>query len=1015
MRRTLAWGIAGGIGGLVVGLVEVLVLVLFASGMFFDAQELAVTALFTVGISIGAGCCCFLLLASARAGFNWVRRRCALASWQRISLCAAQFFPLVCYVLWQLTKGPQASQVPGRTGWVIGLSLVSAIVGAWTADRLPQWLADHPGQQRWVALTSGLLAAACYYVDLVVLVRLYPIFHASLTIFTYLFSGLGVAMAWRIDRERIPFSWLISPVVIGVMLACFCIFSVMGTQNPRFVMGERTAAVADILALAQRIAPSESNIPLEATPISPTAVLTEEVHGPRITRPASNIILLSVDAMRWDRLALFGANPQIAPTLNRLATQSVVFSRAYTPIPHTSYAISSLLTGKFTHALAQLPGATEIHETWPQVLHRFRYETAGFFTRAIFFIDRHRFAPYERSGFGFKHHKVDYRVPADARADQLIAYLETARTGKSPIFAWAHFFDPHEPYDETCTRFGPTDEDRYNCEIWRVDQAIGRVLAYLDDAFPNALLTVFADHGEEFEDHGGQFHGTSLYDEQVRVPLLMRIPGVSHRIIETPVSLVDLMGTHLAILDIPIPARCRSKDLTGLIAGTTKDGEAFAQAHGANMIATRAFKLICQHGLDLCQLYDLEKDPKEQRSVAVAHPDLTQALKQRLRNWRHSHAKFELRPVTGTSEADQRWPKAVRDAIAGEPAAIPSLIALIQQDERSTVRRKAAQLLARLWESVDTGSIPRIEADEDPEVAAWIAVLRVRLGDHAATKDLKALMEQLNSGSDAWQAAALARFEAGDRKALKQVLAVSTQADAPIEERRRAIRLLGQSARTRIVPRLIDLIDNYQLTLDIAEALAHLGDRRATQPLIARLKRERFKERKAAIIQALAEIGDRQAAPHIAAVLGLDDPPEGALEALARVTWSRENRFDIGATHSGRQAVVWTRPLPPLLTPGLATIDRIVISVSDPKARGRVHIACNGEEIATASLTPGKREVRAEIVASPWYPKHAKTRCRIAIESETSDAQLAAIAMVGSVQIKRRLERQTPTNTHVED
>ena len=101
---------------------------------------------------------------------------------------------------------------------------------------------------------------------------------------------------------------------------------------------------------------------------------------------------------------------------------------------------------------------------------------------------------------------------AQELADQLIAYLETARTGKSPIFAWAHFFDPHEPYDETCTRFGPTDEDRYNCEIWRVDQAIGRVLAYLDDAFPNALLTVFADHG-------GQFHGTSLYDEQVRVPL----------------------------------------------------------------------------------------------------------------------------------------------------------------------------------------------------------------------------------------------------------------------------------------------------------------------------------------------------------------------------------------------------------------------------------------------------------------------------------------------------------------
>ncbi|MDJ0766645.1 MAG: hypothetical protein QNJ97_26970, partial [Myxococcota bacterium] len=112
---------------------------------------------------------------------------------------------------------------------------------------------------------------------------------------------------------------------------------------------------------------------------------------------------------------------------------------------------------------------------------------------------------------------------------------------------------------------------------------------------------------------------------------------------------------------------------------------------------------------------------------------------------------------------------------------------------------------------------------------------------------------------------------------------------------------------------------------------------------------------------------------------------------------SRENRFDIGATHSGRQAVVWTRPLPQVLTPGLATIDSIVLSVSEPKTRGRVHIACNGEEIATAPLTPGVREVRAEIVVSPQYPKHAKTRCRITVEPATLDAQLAAIAMVGSV------------------
>ena len=96
-------------------------------------------------------------------------------------------------------------------------------------------------------------------------------------------------------------------------------------------------------------------------------------------------------------------------------------------------------------------------------------------------------------------------------------------TGSSPLFLWVHFFEPHEPYvvhpDHLFTGGRSADEDAYDGEIATADDGIGRIVRLLRARRPGAVVIVTADHGEEFGDHGGRYHGTTVYEEQVRVPL----------------------------------------------------------------------------------------------------------------------------------------------------------------------------------------------------------------------------------------------------------------------------------------------------------------------------------------------------------------------------------------------------------------------------------------------------------------------------------------------------------------
>jgi len=248
-----------------------------------------------------------------------------------------------------------------------------------------------------------------------------------------------------------------------------------------------------------------------------------------------NIILISVDALRADRIGAYGYARK-TPVIDKLAGEGVHFTRAFTSCPSTRCAIPALHTGMFRPA-----------PTAPTVAANLR--AAGYDTAAITCCER--FADADRELVGFR--TIDASADAtrmqragqsngDVVVDRALSWLSTNAT--KPWFLWVHLYEPHFPYEAPAgPDLGDSESDRYDREVAYVDFQIGRLLA-ID---PTALVILTADHGEELDEHGIRFHARSLYNQVIRVPLIIRGPGVAPRIVDTPVSIVDIVPTILEL------------------------------------------------------------------------------------------------------------------------------------------------------------------------------------------------------------------------------------------------------------------------------------------------------------------------------------------------------------------------------------------------------------------------------------------------------------------------------------
>lgn len=337
--------------------------------------------------------------------------------------------------------------------------------------------------------------------------------------------------------------------------------------------------------------------------------------------PPPNIILITLDTTRADRMGFLGSKRGLTPNLDALARQSAVFTRAYAQAPMTSASHATILTGTYPqfHQVFDFPDVLAKDLPYaPDLLHANGYRTAAFLGSIA--LDPNAGAPGFERGFdlydagftsvGFqkeedRYHTVERRGgEVVARA---IAWLN--HNPKGPFFLWVHLYDPHEPYEPPepyKTRYAA---EPYDGEIAYMDSAVGNLMGELKarGVYDGAVIAVMADHGESLGAHGENNHGFFLYDETIHVPLVIKLPlntaaeksteKVTEKVkvkvddqtapccdkqIDNRVELIDVMPTFLQAAGIPVPAEVQGQSLLGLITLgliTTKGkGESEAEA-----------------------------------------------------------------------------------------------------------------------------------------------------------------------------------------------------------------------------------------------------------------------------------------------------------------------------------------------------------------------------------------------------------------------------------------------------
>ncbi|HSC86053.1 MAG TPA: sulfatase-like hydrolase/transferase [Polyangiaceae bacterium] len=760
-----------------------------------------------------------------------------------------------------------------RLGFAVVVGLITLGVGWFITPRLPALVRGRTG-----LLVALLAAVALGAANRLILVRLYPAFHAGLSLFAV---ALGAVVAVLATPERRASRVLLTCLgpALAVVGACSLGPASRTAQlldNFRFLTSESSPALELGVAWTTTLAPVAEQADGVATELG-----ARRSRGQRVELRGRTILLLSVDALRADHLGIYGATRGASPGIDALGREGVVFDAAYAATPHTSYSLTSLMTGKYMRPLL-LQGAGADSDTWAGLLRKYGYRTAAFYPPAVFFIDGEHFAGFRERKFDFEYAKVEF-AEGEPRVRQVEKYLEsTSTSGAKPLFLWVHLFGPHEPYETLGKDFGPRDIDRYDSEINAADATATRLIELVRQRDPQALVILTADHGEEFGDHGGRYHGTSVYEEQVRVPLIVNAPGLGRgRRIAQPVQTIDLLPTVLGGLDVPLPPRLRGRDLGSLLgaqpntqsnAQREEPGLAVAETDEFTLLAEDRFRLVCSRRSGACRLFDILSDPGQKHDVSAAHPERFAALRARARQLAASHGRYE---TEGLRSEGKGWPSAILRGISGDAEVAPELAQLLD-DADVNVRRKASELLFRL-RSKDQATALRLalSREEDALTRRYLALALTRAGQGAP------LVRELLGGEDRefQRAAALTLAEVGDASSEEVLLAWWAERDLEFQTAQELLEAFAKLRSRKAVPVLVARLGDVRLRPYIASALQAIGDPAAKLPLVQALHQERYASGRLPLARAAFALGVRDdLAPSLLRFLAVPDPLEGGLE-----------------------------------------------------------------------------------------------------------------------------------------
>ncbi len=422
--------------------------------------------------------------------------------------------------------------------------------------------------------------------------------------------------------------------------------------------------------------------------------------------PQNNVILISVDTLRPDFLGCYGYERNVSPAIDALAERGTIFRDVTTASPWTMPSHASMLTGLYptTHGVFGHEQALE-SDTLAMWL-----SAAGYQTMAVVNSHNIGFEPYKiLRGFDkdTRHWEFEVELFEDGTTGsdihnsgvpilkRAIAYLE-GREPDKPFFLFLHFYDVHTdftpdpeweeefvtPYTGTKASYKTTElvkvrgqkiqldepdirylEEMYDAEIRTFDTKLAPFFDYLDASglADTTVVAITSDHGEEYFEHGSVLHGRTHYQELVRIPLILRGPGVpAGSIIETPVHLVDVAPTLMRLAGVGVPEGLDGLDVSRAWsdpAALPSPRFLYSEADHNNVIDgfthnnIRNTVRLGNHTLHLDkmtgkkELYDLATDPGEHHNIIDQEPELADLMFTRLLDFmNHKGAATEIGP-----------------------------------------------------------------------------------------------------------------------------------------------------------------------------------------------------------------------------------------------------------------------------------------------------------------------------------------------------------------------------------
>ncbi len=379
-------------------------------------------------------------------------------------------------------------------------------------------------------------------------------------------------------------------------------------------------------------------------------------HAPAAPPAASagtrdNLLLITLDTTRADRLGAYGYAAARTPHLDRLAAEGVRFDNALSPAPITLPAHASIFTGlyPFAHGVRN-NGNFYLRENLPTlatILKAQGYRTAAFVSS--FILDRRYglargFDTYDDRMAGARPEVI--ALEAERRGDHtslaLEKWLQEQAGAQGPFFAWLHLYDPHEPYRPPRPFRDLFADSPYDGEIAFDDAIVAAVLDRLRGLgqLDRTLVAIIGDHGESLGEHGEETHSMFVYQPAVHVPLILWRPGrvPAAKVVAEPVRATDLAPTLLDLLGAPPLSTPHGRSLVPLLTGNG-GGPAppvYAETllpqfymNWAPLLSLRdeRWKLI---EAPEPELYDLQSDPREDRNLYASQPQKARALQEAL-------------------------------------------------------------------------------------------------------------------------------------------------------------------------------------------------------------------------------------------------------------------------------------------------------------------------------------------------------------------------------------------------